>query len=119
MPKVSPKLIYDKISHRDVPIWEVTLQNNTKIYYERKHYKGYVPIGIINSTIIGDKRYNVFDLVKLNKGDTINIIKDTSENPIPMSWYGTNIKECINKIPKTKKISKKKITQIKENIVIS
>ena len=117
MPKVSPKLIYDKISHRDVPIWEVTLQNNTKIYYERKHYKGYVPIGIINSTMIGDTRYNVFDLVKLNKGDTINIIKETSENPIPMSWYGTDIKKCINKIPKQRRFQKS--NQIKENIVIS
>jgi hypothetical protein len=117
MPKVSPKLIYDAISHRDVPIWEVTLHNNTKVYYERKHYKGYIPIGIINSTMIGDTRYNVFDLVKLNKGDTINIIKETSENPTPMSWYGTDIKKCINKIPKTKKISKRK--QIKETIVIS
>ena len=108
MPKVLPKLIYDAISHRDVPIWEVTLQNNTKVFYERKHYKGYIPIGIINSTMIGDTRYNVFDLVKLNKGDTINIIKETSENLIPMSWYCTDIKKCINKIPKKKKISKKK-----------
>jgi len=112
MPQVLPKIIYDSVSHRDLPIWEVTHQNNTKNYYERKHYKGYIPIGIIKSTIIGDTRYNVFDLVKLNKGDTINIIKETSENPIPMSWYGTNIKKCINKIPKTKKISKNKINKI-------
>jgi hypothetical protein len=113
MPQVSPKLIYDPVSHTDLPVWEVTLQNNTKIYYARKHYKGYIPIGIVNSFFIDETRYNVVDVVKLNKGENITITKETSENQIPMSWYGTHIKECVNKMPKTKKISKRKLKKNK------
>ncbi len=119
MSKVLPKIIYDSVNHKDLPIWEVTQQNNSKTYYERKNYIGYIPIGILDTTLIGETRYNAVEVVKLNKGENITIIKETTENPIPMSWYGTHIKECVNKIPKTKKITKRKLKKRKHNSKIS
>jgi hypothetical protein len=100
MKKVVPKLLYDAVSHSNLPVWEITQSNGNKLYYERKHYKMLIPIGIINSINISNTRCDVFDVVKLNKGEKINVIKESKEFPIPSNWYGTNLKYCINNAPK-------------------
>jgi len=115
MKKVIPKLIYDSVSHTDLPVWEILQSNGSKIYYERKNYKGLIPIGIMDSLNVCNTRCNVFDIVQFKKGEKINLIKESIDTPIPSNWYGTNLKYCINNDKTSNKNKRRRIkTKVEE-----
>ena len=48
MATVIPKLLYSGRSNRDISVWEISSKGGRKIYYERKHHPGYLPVGRVD-----------------------------------------------------------------------
>lgn len=89
MSTVVPKLMYSSNKHGDFPIWEITTETGRKIYYERIHYPGLVPIGRLDTFKLGSGTIEVYDVVKLQRNSNSNpkILRAVDGYVAPFSWY--------------------------------
>lgn len=102
-----PKLLYNPKTHIDIPVWELTLANKRKILYERKHIKGFLPVGVLDSFNLNKTKVLVMESAYLKPGEHINKFSDDFE--IPMNWYSKHIiTNDVKKTPKTRKIKPSK-----------
>jgi len=100
MSRLIPKILYNPKTHIDVPVWELNLVNKPKVFYERKHIKGFLPVGVLGSFNLNKTLVLVLDTVYLKPGEHINKFSDDFE--IPMNWYSKNIITNEVKLAKTK-----------------
>lgn len=87
MSRFEPKLLYCPVKHGEIPVWEVTSHNGSKIYYERLRYDGLRPIGVLSSSKLGKTTIEEYDVVKTTRGYTPKVLKAKDGYVVPMSWY--------------------------------
>ena len=87
MSTVVPKLVYSPTKSQDIPVWEITSHNGHKIYYERLHYRGFLPIGLKDSFKLGNTHVSVCDNVRTPGGHMPLVLRAKDGFLAPSSWY--------------------------------
>jgi hypothetical protein len=89
---MAPKLLYCPVKSMNLPVWEICTKEGRTIYYERIHYAGLIPVGIINTIQIGGTTIGVYKSVCTKQNKNPRILKAKDGYTAPSSWYRTDTK---------------------------
>lgn len=87
MTSVAPKIYFCPIVGTNIPVWEITTDGGSHIYYERPHRPGYLPIGVQSTFSIDNSIINVVQAVCTKGNKVVNVLKQKDGFHIPEHWY--------------------------------
>jgi len=85
--KVIPKITINEKTNTQVPVWEITPKGSSPIYYERIHRPGYIPIGNLGTSCIGETMLTIYKPVNPTRNNPIKILCESDGHIAPFSWY--------------------------------
>lgn len=104
MTTVVPKILHQH--GHDLAVWEIKPLKGPRIYYERKSYTGYIPIGCREVCTFNRKTLLICDVVKTFQGDKIPVFKVAQGYLAQPSWYepDPNYKGSVSTHPLSKPV---------------
>lgn len=91
MATATPKLFYSRKDACQIPVWEIVAENGRRIYYERHHQEGYIPIGTLDTFQLGGRTCLVLDTVRQDLSNPPVILKEKDGYSAPMTWYEKDV----------------------------